>query len=235
MTSSGPATLDLVVLGFLLLFAVAGAFSGLLRQVVQLGAVVAGWLAAAHLAPRLVGPVLGSRPQPWERGALAVACFAGAVALVGLVGRAVARELQGPGGAPGPTDRALGALLGGLKAALAAWVLLSALALAGGPVVVGSLRIDPRASDFGSLAARHNLLEAAAPRQARVLERLLRATRDPAARERLLRGDPEVERLLEDPRVKALLERHAKDGEAGAKQLLTDPELKALVERLEPE
>lgn len=239
MTTPGPATLDLVVLGLLLLFAVAGAFSGFLRQLVQLLAVVGGWLAARFLAPRLAGALLAGHPPAWQRGALAGVTFLAAAFLVGLVGHALARRLHGPGGRPGPVDRALGALLGGLKAGLGAWVLLSALALARGPIVVGSLRLDVRGSDFGSLAARHNLLETAAPRQARVLQRLLEAARDPAARERLM-GRPDLERLLDDPRVKALLERGAAGGERAEEEraeeeLLSDPKVKALVERLDPE
>ncbi len=235
MTASSPATLDLAVLGLLLLFAVAGAFTGALRQLVKLGAVVAGWLAARHLAPLLSGPVLGARPGAWQRGLLAAVCFVAVVLLVGLLGRAVARRLQGPDGRPGPVDRAAGALLGGVKAGLAAWVLLSALALARGPVVVGSLRLDLRGSDFGALAARHNLLEAAVPRQARLLERLLQAARDPASRQRLRLGGAEARRLLDDPRVKALMERPAGEGTREAEEVLSDPELKALLERLEPE
>lgn len=227
-----PATLDLIILGALLLFAVAGAISGALRQVVQLAAVVAGWLAARHLAPWLAPRLLGSGPPPWQRSALAVACFLAGAALVGLVGALVARRLHGPGGSPGALDRGLGALLGGAKAGLVAWVLLSALALAGGPLVLGPLRLDARGSDFGSLAARHNLLTAAAPAQARALQRLLEATRDPAARQRLLERDPGIRRLLDDPRFQALLERPAWGDEPPA---LTDPELKALLERLEPE
>jgi membrane protein required for colicin V production len=230
-----PGTLDLVVLGALLLFAVAGAFSGALRQLVQLLGVAAGWAAARFLAPRLAGPVLGSRPAAWERGALAAACFVGAVVLVSLVGRALARRVQGPGGSPGATDRSLGALLGGLKAALGCWVLLSALALARAPIALGGFRVDVRSSDFGSLAARHNLLEAAAPRQARLLERLFEAVQDPGVKERLRRGDADLRRALEDPRVKALLERAAREGDRADAGGLTEAELEALVERLKPE
>lgn len=233
--TSGAATLDLVVLGILLLFAVAGAFTGALRQVVQLLGVVAGWLAARHLAPRLAGPLLGSHPASWERGALAAGCFVAGVLVVSLLGKAVARRVQGPGGSPGPTDRALGALLGGAKAALGCWVLLSALALARGPLEVGGWRLDVRASDFGSLAARHNLLEAAAPRQAALVGRLLEALRDPAVRERLRRGDADLKRSLEDPRVKALLERALQQGDRLDAGGLTDAELEELVERLKPE
>jgi membrane protein required for colicin V production len=234
VTSSGPATLDLAVLGLLLLFAVAGAIGGALRQLVQLGAVVTGWLAARHLAPRLAGPLLGARPPAWERGARAAGCFLAAVVLFTLVGRAVARRLHGRDGGPGPVDRAVGALLGAAKAALGCWVLLSALALAHGPLTLGGWRLDVRASDFGSLAARHNLLEAAAPRQARLLERLLEAARDPAVKERLRRGDAELQRALDDPRVKALLERAPGQGPGDAGGL-SEAELEALVERLKPE
>jgi membrane protein required for colicin V production len=233
--SAGPATLDLVVLGVLLLFAVAGAFSGALRQLVQLLGVAAGWAAARFGAPRLAGPVLGSRPAPWERAALAAACFVGAVVLVSLLGRAVARRLQGPGGSPGPADRALGALLGGAKAGLGCWVLLSALALARAPVALGGWSVDVRRSDFGSMAARHNLLEAAAPRQARLLERLFEAVRDPGVKERLRRGDAGLKRALDDPRVKALLERAAREGDRVDAGELSEAELEALLERLKPE
>lgn len=233
--SAGPATLDLVVLGVLLLFAVAGAIGGALRQLVPLGAVVAGWLAARHLPARLAPALLGARPPAWERAALAAGCFVAAAVVASLVGRAVTRRLHGPDGHPGPVDRAVGALLGGSKAALGCWVLLSALALARGPITLGGLKLDVRGSDFGSLAARHNLLEAAAPRQAALLERLIAATRDPAVRERLRRGDPEVRRLLEDPRVKALLERSAEAGARGDAGGLAEEELEALVERLKPE
>lgn len=233
--TTGPATLDLLVLGVLLLFAVAGAIGGALRQLVPLGAVVAGWLAARHLPVRLAPSLLGSRPPAWERAALAAACFVAGAIVVSLVGRAVLRRVHGPDGAPGPLDRAVGALLGGAKAGLGCWVLLSALALARGPVALGGLKLDVRGSDFGSLAARYNLLEVAAPRQAALLERLIAATRDPAVKERLRRADPELQRLLEDPRVKALLERGAAAAPRGDAGGLSDEELEALVERLKPE
>jgi len=45
------ATLDLALLGLVLLAAVAGAFSGALRQLLTLAGVVAGWAAARWLAP----------------------------------------------------------------------------------------------------------------------------------------------------------------------------------------
>lgn len=226
-------TVDLVILAVLLLFAVAGAFSGALRQVVKLVGVVAGWLAAVHLGPRAAVLVFGARPLPWQRSATAVGTFVAVVLLVAIAGRLVRRAVQGPEGHPGPTDRSLGALLGGAKAGLAVWVVLSALALAGGKVALGPWTFDPRASDFGSFAARHNLLVAADPAAARKVERLLKLTQDPAARRELLRKDPGLAKLLEDPRLGALLERGAAAGDEG-KALLEDPAVAPLLERLDP-
>jgi len=168
-------SLDAVVLLVLLLFAVAGAITGALRQLVTLAAALAGWAAARLLAP-LVAPLLfDPAPHPWQRAAAAVGCFALAWLVVSLVGGAMARQLHGPSGTPGGADRALGALLGSAKAGLVAWVLLSALALAHGPIGVGSLRLDVHRSRCGAFAARHNLLEAADPAAARRVEKLLEA------------------------------------------------------------
>lgn len=226
-------TADLAVLAVLLLFAVAGAFSGALRQVLQLLGVVAGWLAAVHLAPRLAPVAFGARPLPWQRSATALGTFVAAVVLTALVGRLVRRAVHGRDGHPGAVDRALGALLGGAKAGLAAWVVLSALALAGGAVGFGPWSFDPRASRAGAFAARHNLLVAADPAVARKVERLLRLTQDPAARRELLEKDPGLRQLLESPRLGPLLDRLSAGGDdAGA--LLEDPAVAPLLERLDP-
>ncbi len=150
-------TLDTALLLLLVLFAVAGAISGALRQLVQAAAAVAGWAAARWLAPLLV-PVLLSAPRPWQRGAVAVGCFAVTALVVGWLGQALARRLHGPSGTPGLLDRALGALLSAANVALAAWVVLSALALHKGPIGVGGYSLDVRRSEAGAFAARHNLL-----------------------------------------------------------------------------
>lgn len=227
-------TVDLAILAVLLLFAVAGAFTGALRQVFKLAGVVAGWLAAVHLAPRLVPLGFGARPVPWQRSATAVATFAAVVVLVAIAGRLVRRAVQGPDGHPGPTDRSLGALLGGAKAGLAVWVVLSALALAGGAVHLGPWSFDPRRSDFGAFAARHNLLVAADPAAARKLEKLIKLTQDPAARRELLQKDPGLRKLLDDPRLGTLLERGSAAAGDEAKTLLEDPDVAPLLERLDP-
>jgi membrane protein required for colicin V production len=166
-------SLDAAILLVLLLFAVAGAISGALRQLTTLAAALAGWAAARFGAP-LVAPLLfGAAVRPWQRSAAAFGCFALGYLLTSMLGRSVARRLYGPSGEPGTVDRTVGALLGGAKAGLVAWVLLSALALAHGSLGFGSFRFDARRSELGAFAARHNLLTAAAPDGARQLERYL--------------------------------------------------------------
>lgn len=70
----------------------------------------------------------------------------------------------------GPVDRAGGALLGGAKGALAAWVLLSALALAR-ELVPERVLAWSAGSDFAALARSHNLVVRLDPAAARKLER----------------------------------------------------------------
>ncbi len=231
-------TVDLVCLAVLAFAAIAGASSGALRQTVQLSAVVVGWLAARHLGPAVALGLAGHLPALIARAAASVLLFAGAAVLAGWTGHALLRAGGVARAVRSPADRGLGALLGAAKAALAIWVLLSALALAGGRVRAGGLRVDARGSEFAAVARGHNLLVRFDPDAARMLERILRAARDPREEARMAR-DPDLRRLLGDARVRSLLERHGKgtDGEVDAgteaqRLLEDDPELHALVQRL---
>jgi membrane protein required for colicin V production len=211
-------TVDLAVLALLAIAALAGAIGGAAKQLIGLLAIGAGWLLARRFAP--------------GRALVGLLVFVAASAVVTAVGQIALRHWRGAQGRPGPVDRGLGALLGGAKGALAAWVLLSVLALWGRPLVLGPVRVDPRGSDFATLVARHNLLEVADPGAARALARLLEAARDPAARTRLLR-DPAVSRLLADPRIRRLLEAGKGAGlPAEAEEVLGDGELRKLLEKL---
>jgi membrane protein required for colicin V production len=69
----------------------------------------------------------------------------------------------------GPADRGAGALLGGAKAALVAWALLSALALAG-DLAPDAVRARARDSQLAALARDHNLVARLDPGAARRLE-----------------------------------------------------------------
>ncbi len=230
-------TLDLAVLGLVLLAAVAGAVSGGLRQVSKLAALVAGWAAARWLAPRLIRELDRPSSAAW---ALVVAGTFVAGWLVGsLLARAIRRALQGEEEAPGRLDRLLGAVLGAAKGGLVAWVLLSLLTLLGGRLSLGALRVESRGSRAAALAARHDIFSLADARTARVARRLMEAWRDPVKRERLLR-DPGWSRLLETSGLRSALDRGAggaADAAGAVRQkieaLLDDSEAPALLEKLD--
>ena len=233
-------TLDLAVLGLVLLAAVAGAVSGALRQVLKLAGVVAGWAAARWLAPRVVQEL--HAPSAATRVAITAGVFLATWLVVALLAPTILRAVQGEEERPGGLDRLLGALLGAAKGGLVAWVLLALLALLGGRLAIGSLLIESRGSRAAALAARHDLLSLASPRAARLAQRLVEIWRDPARRDRLLR-EPGWTRLLERSGLKEALVRSlsgtgpAAEEAAGAarrraEDLLADPELKALLEKL---
>lgn len=221
-------TVDLVVLALLAVTALRGAVSGALKQVVSLAAVVLGVLAARTFGPQVAEGLSRTLSQAGRLVAPAL-LFAGAFALVSLAGAAILRGTGVARVVRGPADRAVGAVLGGAKGALAAWALLSALALAG-DVLPRPLAARARRSDFAALARAHNLIARVDPDAARILERALEAARRARAAGQLAR-DPDSARLLE--------QLHAVEGPGGAPvdaaraaRVLEDPELKALVERL---
>lgn len=236
------ATLDLWLLGLVLLVAVAGAFSGALRQVLKLAGVVAGWAAARWLAP-LTFPALGVQSAA-ARALVTAATFVAAWVLVAWLGRSIQEAVQGEQEGPGPVDRLLGALLGAAKGALVAWVFLSLLALGGGRLALGAVRIDDRGSQAAALAARHDLLALADPEAAGSLRRLSALWRDPSKRARLLK-DPDWKRLLERTGLGAALEKGAGaagDGAAAlekargkAAETLDEKELRRLLDKAEVE
>lgn len=165
-------TLDLAVLAVLALAAVGGAMSGALRQLVELGGALLGWLAARHLAGAVAEGLGRWVPALVARAAAPALLLLGTWALVSLVGAFVLRATGISAVVRGPADRGVGALLGGAKGVLAAWVLVSALLLAAGDAP-RALGLDLRGSDFAALVRSHDLLERLEPGQARALERAL--------------------------------------------------------------
>jgi len=226
-------TLDLAVLGILVLFAVLGARSGALRQLVFAGAAVLGWLAARELAAPVATGFGKTLPAALARGLAGVLLFFGVLVVASFAGHLVLRW-SGAGRLWTPADRALGAILGAAKAALALWVLLSAFVIYGR--AVGPL--DPAASDLAALARERNLFDAWKGPGSDALKALVRVARDPVGSARLL-GDVDARALLEDRRVQELIDEARSSGEKGAgavlrspraAQLLSDP---AFLERLE--
>jgi membrane protein required for colicin V production len=97
-------------------------------------------------------PVRRRRRRRWPRVLAACAIAAG------LTLRVLGATLSRQGGAFGRVDRGLGALVGGAKAALVLWVMLSVLALWGRAVHLGPVHLDPRGSDLVAFAREHNAL-----------------------------------------------------------------------------
>jgi membrane protein required for colicin V production len=223
--------LDVLVLVVLALAALHGALGGALRQLVQLGAALVGWLAARHLAAPVATGLVRWFPGFLARPGAAVLLFIGAFALVSLLGALVLRGTSVATVVRGPTDRAAGAVLGGAKGGLVAWVLLSALALAGG-ALPGRLGAASRGSEYATLARDHNLLMRIDPARARLLERVLRAARE-AERKGVTRGEgAEARALLANPRVRALAEAGGEIDPVEAARLLDDPAVRELVDRI---
>jgi membrane protein required for colicin V production len=226
--------LDLLVAAAIVLFAVLGAISGALRQLLTLAAAAVGYAAARFLAPPVAAGLGRSLPGPVARATAALVLFFAAFVLATLAGKLLLRS-RAQGGLPRPGDRALGAFLGAAKASLVLWVVLSAAAIVDRPFGPSWLRLDPRQSDFASLSREHNLLERWEGPTGSTLRGLLRVAKDPDRAAQLL-ADADARMLLEDPRVQMLVgeARGGKDpgalvGSPAALRLLSDP---AFLERL---
>lgn len=178
---TGPA-IDLAALATVALAAILGASSGALRQVLQLVAVVAGVLAARHLAAPVAAGLGSFASAPVARAIAPAFLFLGVTALVSLVGGALLRGTAVSRIVHGPADRGLGSLLGGVKGLLGAWVLLSILAL-GASLAPRDVERAVRSSQLVELAARYDLVARVAPEGARTLERFrTRGEGEPARR-----------------------------------------------------
>jgi membrane protein required for colicin V production len=219
-------TLDLAVLALLAVAALAGAASGALRQVVSLAAAALGLVAARAFSQPVAAGLAGSI-GPLAKLAAPAVLFLGGFALASLLGAAILRGTGVARVVHGPSDRAAGALLGGAKGALAAWAVLSGVALAGDALPARVARLA-RGSDFAALARAHNLVRRIDPEAARRLDRALEAARQARAAGQLSR-DPDSARLLE--RVGPLGAAAPVDP-ARAADFLDDPEVRALVDRL---
>jgi membrane protein required for colicin V production len=197
--------------------------------VVSLGAAALGVVAARAFADPVAEGLARTVSGPVARVAAPALLFLGGFALASLVGSAVLRGTGVARVVRGPSDRAAGAVLGGAKGALGVWVLLSALALAG-DAAPAMVRERTRESDFAALARSHNLVSRLQPDAARSLERALDAARRARAAGELGR-DPDSARLLDE--VRALgPEGGAALDPARVQEVLQDPEVRALVERL---
>jgi membrane protein required for colicin V production len=223
--------LDAAVLAFLAASALIGALAGLIRPLFLFAGAALGWLAARHLSAP-VGDVLARvLPSGAARPAAAVLLFTLVTVTVAIVGRKLARAPEGGGR---PLDRGAGALLGGLAAVAAAWVGL-AVADAVAPSLPAAWQAGIARSDLAGLVRQHDVPGDWRRRAEAALGALLKVAGDPAAATRLA-SDPELKTLVDDPRVRALLEesrsagRTATERTPDALRLLADPDFR---ERLE--
>jgi uncharacterized membrane protein required for colicin V production len=240
--------LDLAVLGVVAVFALLGALAGFSRQLAEAVGVLAAFFSA-----RPLGTVAG----PWVAGRLGTSLTVGVVlatvagfllvyAAVRLLLTLVVRPLlAGKDGQHRGGDRALGALVGGLKAAALAFFGLCAATFVEHNVVVAGKRftLTPKDSRLAALAREYNLIEQLQFSGVRTLARALTVAGSPDAAA-ALKDDPDYQALLKDPRFRGLLGQQglagmlasgdlaglARSGKAG--ELLDDARLRERLERL---
>ncbi len=235
---------DLIALGAILLFAVLGAMTGALSQVVHLLGIAAAWAAARFLGFAVGPKVAVALKIPAILGVAISALALGAVAfiLVHVFGRWLLRRLHGAEG-PGPADRAGGVLLGAVKSGAIVWCILSILVFFDKPIAGLGWKMDFSGSEVAALVRQNNLL-AHTGLPLPELERALRRVRagpaqgpgqDPgvagnARAAKALSRDPRMRKLARDPRIQRAL----KEGDyvtvlrrPEVLQLLADPKARA--------
>jgi len=190
-------SLDLLALLLVAAGALIGALAGALRQVVRLLALALAAVLAPRLAPQVAGPLERLLPERGAAGPMAVAlAFAALFLLLWLLGRLLLRLLASEA-ERGPADRGFGALLGGLQAALAAWMVISLLALWGRPIGPQGFRLDPGEGQVGALVKLHNLVDLAAPAEAQALRERLPRVREAVEAGKALRDSPAAREALQ--------------------------------------
>jgi len=224
--------LDAGVLLLLAAASVLGALAGVIRPLFLAIGTVLGWLAARHLAAPVARLLERALPEGTGRPVAAALLFVAVTSVVVFVG---ARLRRAPGGGARPSDRALGALLGGAATAVALWVGV-AVADAAAPVLGRPLQAQLAGSDLAALVREHDVLAAWRKPAEEALRRLLAAARDPG-RAPALALDPDLRSLVSDERVQLLLE-EARAGRRGepsrspeALRLLSDPEFRERLQK----
>ncbi|NMB73608.1 MAG: CvpA family protein [Myxococcales bacterium] len=244
--------IDIVILVLVLIFAVLGYWSGLLRQALRLAALVCAGLLAAPLgalfAPAItrafeVQPLVGRVAGPLLAFValylvLSVAAF--------VILRGIRRRRRELGRAAVPAwERWTGAVLGALKLAAIAFLLLSGLVLLerfspGGEKAHAVVR----ESRLCALARSANLFAALHLPVVGKVESLGKLAADPEFREKAA-ADPAVQRLLfhpifrkllDDPEIQELAKNSDLAGLLGnprLNQTLEDPEIKKLLSEIE--
>jgi len=205
--------LDLLCAAIGIGFAIAGAVSGFVRQVLRLVAFIGAYAVAGPVAARFVTPALvdqGLLGRPYADLAGVFVSFVLAYAVFAIGAALAGHFLAPPRGALKFADRTLGTTLGLAKGMAIVYVALCgaivvAEVAAGVPGPLSGLRFDTEGSRAGGFARRHNvLLRVDLPgivRLATLSQRLGEAARRAAALK-----DPALAPLAADARVTALLD-----------------------------
>lgn len=202
-------TIDLVIVSVIGIFALIGAASGAAKQVANLAG-----LALAYVAARPAGNLLGPMLAPEFKVPVAVGIVAATILvfIVVLIASRVfltmllQRILAGRDPDSRTLDRALGFMLGGVKVALIAWILICALTFVEENVTFAGrkLGVSPKSSHAFALAREYNIFELTQFAPVKDLVRVAHAASDPKSAEKL-KDDPAYQKLRKDPRFKEAL------------------------------
>lgn len=234
--------LDALVVLFVALGVLRGWRRGVIFQIGQVAAAVAGVLAAQALGS-LVAPELAVLLELDGQLALTasfVLLFVAVYVVGSVIAQWIIRELHEEHDKIKRTDRLLGAPVGGAKALVLVYVVFVALIMVAR--VTGKVPIPYGSSTFGRFAMRYNVLDSDEFPRGRALVQLAAVVNK---RETLsLVRDPHFLAILQHPKARvlatpevtrALLERDwvALMGEPGLWDLLDEPEIQAHLNALE--
>jgi membrane protein required for colicin V production len=202
-------TLDLTLLGLVLVFAIWGAFQGAARQIAQTLAGIGAWLVA-----RPAGDFFGSSAAKLLHASLVVgtvfATFASFIAVFVLVRYVLTvvlrRILAGKDANNRTADRLFGFLIGGAKVAMLTWFVVCALSFVEDNITLQGKKIGfvPKDSVTFQLARQYNLFELSQFSGVKDVLAVAKLQADPK-RAGKLKDNEDFQRLAKDPRFTALL------------------------------
>jgi membrane protein required for colicin V production len=208
-------TVDLLVIGLTVLFAITGAYSGAARQISRMVAAVSAVLLTRLLAP-LLGPMLAAPLQTSAMGASIISgifIFLVAFLLIRWAAHALLlRLLAGKDLKNRDLDRGIGFMLGGTRVGLICWFALCAAVFMEDHVRIGQkkLSILPQGSVLASIARNHNVFDRDDTAAMRELVTLGRRASDPNAKPsralEALKADPLFREAMESEAMKKALE-----------------------------
>ncbi len=241
-------TLDLVVLGIVLLAALFGAWKGFSSQIATALGAVAAFFVAGPLGT-LGGPGVAKHVGCGLTAGVVLATVA-TFFLVYLVVQVIAtmalrRLLAGKDPNNTTADRALGFALGGAKLAAMCFVVLSGATFMESNITFAGRRIafTPKDSSFVKLARQWNVFEHWQFSGVKDLVKVAKLVGNPANADRL-KDDPDLVSLARDPRFKKAINAdgmrkalesgdvHQLLTSASVIELIQDPEMARRLERL---